>query len=268
MIVLYLYSYKEASLVLLLRIFLVGLIFSGILSVSFVLSLVSGIVSLIVMLIIHRIKKDSLYFMSVMSAIFHAIAQLLMAYIYIKDISIIYYLPIMLTLSVPLGFITALITNLVIKRFREESFKPKIISISIISIIFILSLSLFIYQKTYNKADEKICRITYQNELITEISLSNPSKYKSYSSNLISVNEVGTIYEYNYLVYNIDEKDYFTLTVEIDNGRVRISNETCKKHICSDRGYISTKYENIICLPNRFIVSISDNELSDIDIIV
>ena len=58
MIVLYLYSEKEASLVLLLRIFLVGLIYSGILSISFFLSLVGGLLSLIVMILIYRIKRD------------------------------------------------------------------------------------------------------------------------------------------------------------------------------------------------------------------
>ena len=132
MIVLYLYSEKEASLVLLLRIFLVGLIYSGILSISFFLSLVGGLLSLIVMILIYRIKKDSLYFMSVMGSIFHALGQILVAYIYIKDSSIIYYLPFMLALSIPCGIITASVTSLVLKTFKNEIIKPNRILASIL----------------------------------------------------------------------------------------------------------------------------------------
>ena len=68
-------------------------------------------------------------------------------------------------------------------------------------------------------------------------------------------------------VYNKDEKDSFDLTVEVKDGKVKISHETCAKHACSRMGYISNKYESLICLPNSFIITIESNETGDTDII-
>lgn len=270
MIVLYLYSEKEASLVLLLRIFLVGLIYSGILSISFFLSLVGGLLSLIVMILIYRIKRDSLYFMSVMGSIFHALGQILVAYIYIKDSSIIYYLPFMLALSIPCGIITASVTSLVLKTFKNEIIKPNRISLSILLGIFVISLIISIVFLSYQKRSDEgtVASITHQNKLITEIPLSNPEKYKEYTNDLIETKKDGDSYLFIYKVYNNDEKDYFTLTIEVVNEKIRIKEETCKKHICSRRGYISSKYESLICLPNSFVVSLNDMKLSEIDLIM
>ena len=270
LVALFLYSKKEAALILIIRIFLVGLIYSGILSISFFLSLSGGIFSLIIMLLIYNIKKESIYLFSIMGSIFHAIGEFLMALIYIKDSSIIYYLPLMITLSIPCGFITAFIASQALRIFKVEVFKPKPILITIMSIAFLLFLSTTILFISYKKHSDEasIISITYQNELITEISLSSPDKYKSYSESLIDVRNEGDSYLFIYNVYNNDEKDYFTLTVEVNDEKVRIKDETCKKHICSSRGYIKNKYESIICLPNSFIISINDMNVAEIDVLM
>ena len=78
----------------------------------------------------------------------------------------------------------------------------------------------------------------------------------------------GDSYLFIYKVYNKDEKDYFTLTLEVKDEKIRIKDETCKKHICSRRGYINSKYESIICLPNSFVISLNDMKLSEIDLIM
>ena len=270
LIVIYLYSEKEASLVLLLRIFLVGLIYSGILSISFFLSFAGGLLSLIVMILIYRIKKDSLYFISIMGSIFHAVGQIAIAYIYIKDQSIIYYLPFMLMLSIPCGIITASITSIVLRSLKREILKPKRLSISILLGVFVVSLIISIIFMSYKKRSDEgtIASITYENNLITEIPLSNPEKYKQYSSDLIETKDNGDSYLFIYKVYNKDEKDYFTLTLEVKDEKIRIKDETCKKHICSRRGYINSKYESIICLPNSFVISLNDKKLSEIDLVM
>ena len=122
----------------------------------------------------------------------------------------------MITLSIPCGFITAFISCQVLKTFKVEVFKPKPILISIMSIVFVAFLTTTILFISYKRHGDEasIISITYQNELITEISLSSPDKYKSYSESLIDVRSEGDSYLFTYNVYNSDEKDYFTLIVE------------------------------------------------------
>ncbi len=45
-------------------------------------------------------------------------------------------------------------------------------------------------------------------------------------------------------------------TVEIKNGRVDVTNATCKNQICVKHKQISNKGESIVCLPNKVIVEI------------
>ena len=176
----------------------------------------------------------------------------------------------MLALSIPCGIITASVTSLVLTAFKNEVIKPKRISLSILLGIFVISLIIsIVFLSNQKRSDEgTVASITYKNKLITEIPLSNPEKYKKYTNDLIETKKDGDSYLFIYKVYNNDEKDYFTLTIEVVNEKIRIKEETCKKHICSRRGYISSKYESLICLPNSFVVSLNDRKLSEIDLIM
>ena len=56
--------------------------------------------------------------------------------------------------------------------------------------------------------------------------------------------------------------------VEISDKKIRMlemDKATCPEGICSDQGWIENSTENIVCLPNRIIVTI-DNYSSDVDI--
>lgn len=44
--------------------------------------------------------------------------------------------------------------------------------------------------------------------------------------------------------------------VEIKNGRVKVREADCKNQVCVNKGEISKKGENIICLPNKVIIEI------------
>lgn len=58
LMVFYIYSPKEAFLILILRIFLVGLLYSGLFSQAFLLSLSGGIFAFLLMWILYIIKKS------------------------------------------------------------------------------------------------------------------------------------------------------------------------------------------------------------------
>ncbi len=269
----YMYSPKEALIVDFLRIFLVGLLYSGLFSQSFLLSLVGGILSYLAMLLFFKIKKDNIFLVSIFGAVFHSIGQILVAMIILSSLEIIYYLPIIFSLSIPCGILTAIIARLTLKALKIELKKPNvlitsIISISLTSIILISIITISIYFISYKRQNSEgsIATLTYQNEVVLNIPLKNPSDYVVYNRDVfVEYEEVDDSSLFTLYLYNKDEKDYFYMVVEVLDEQIRIKSETCKKHICSNRGFIRTKYERIVCLPNTFIISINDYSLDEID---
>lgn len=88
--------------------------------------------------------------------------------------------------------------------------------------------------------------IKVDNKIVKEIPLNNIDSSK--------------IYEFNFK----DDVGY----IEVDNGRVRMlemDKEICPNAICSDTAWIDKRYQNIVCLPNKIIVTIEGNEDKDID---
>ena len=58
--------------------------------------------------------------------------------------------------------------------------------------------------------------------------------------------------------------------IEIDNGKVRMlemDKRICPNSICSNTGWISKKYQNIVCLPNKISVSFEEKTENELDII-
>jgi len=52
-------------------------------------------------------------------------------------------------------------------------------------------------------------------------------------------------------------------TLVIEDGTARISDATCKNHVCVRHAAISKSGESIICLPNKLIVTIEGAEEGD-----
>jgi hypothetical protein len=46
------------------------------------------------------------------------------------------------------------------------------------------------------------------------------------------------------------------LTIEIDKGRVKVIQSTCRDKLCIKQGWIEKIGESIVCLPNRISISI------------
>ncbi len=58
--------------------------------------------------------------------------------------------------------------------------------------------------------------------------------------------------------------------IEINNGKVRMlemDKKICPNSICSNTGWISKKYQNIVCLPNKITVSFEQKSDDELDII-
>lgn len=106
----------------------------------------------------------------------------------------------------------------------------------IIGLIFLI----LYFSKTDNP---KKALVYYKDELVLTIDLSQPGK-KKYTV----LGELGNV------------------VIEQDDNKVRVVEENSPNHICSKQGFIKESYEVLICLPNKVVIKIDDN--NDIDTIV
>lgn len=117
-LVIYIYGFKEALFLSLMRVLLVSAIRTGLFNVIFFFSLNGALYSLIFMALGKRFSPLSIVGVSVLGSIAHAIGQVIIAIIFLNNINIIYYLPILLTLSIPTGVIIGMIAKEVLKLYQ------------------------------------------------------------------------------------------------------------------------------------------------------
>jgi len=55
------------------------------------------------------------------------------------------------------------------------------------------------------------------------------------------------------------------VVIEVKDGRVRVVDSSCFQKICVNTGWINKPGQNIICLPNKVLVTIEGKESSKID---
>lgn len=117
--VLYLYSFKDAIYLSLLRVILIGILRTGLFSVPFFFSLGGALLSIIVMSIFKKTKL-SIVGVSVLGSIFHSIGQIIVAFLILNNNTMFYYLPFLLIFSIPTGVITGLISKELIKYLKSN----------------------------------------------------------------------------------------------------------------------------------------------------
>ena len=104
-ITLFLYGRKEAFLLAILRVFLMGILRTGIFSITFFFSLTGAIFSVGMMSLVVQ-SKLSIIGISILGSIFHSIGQFFAAQFLLHMPKIIYYLPWMILFSLVTGMIT------------------------------------------------------------------------------------------------------------------------------------------------------------------
>lgn len=117
--VLYLYSFKDAIYLSLLRVILIGILRTGLFSIPFFFSLGGAFLSIIVMSIFKKTKL-SIVGVSVLGSIFHSIGQIIVAFLILNNNTMFYYLPFLLIFSIPTGVITGLISKELIKYLKNN----------------------------------------------------------------------------------------------------------------------------------------------------
>lgn len=117
--VIYMYSFKDALTVSILRVVIVGILRTGLFSITFFFSLSGAIMSLLFMSFFKDKTKLSIIGISVIGAVTHSIGQIIIAILFLKNINIIYYLPYLLLFSIPMGIIVGNISKNVINQYEK-----------------------------------------------------------------------------------------------------------------------------------------------------
>jgi len=112
--VLYKYGLKEACYIGILRVFLVGIMRTGLFNSYFFFSLSGCIFSILAMYLSYKYLKLSVIGVSIMGSIFHSIGQILISILIIQMTQMIFYLPVVLIFSIPTGIITGFISKKII----------------------------------------------------------------------------------------------------------------------------------------------------------
>jgi heptaprenyl diphosphate synthase len=111
---------KDVLFIVIVRSFVVAILTRGVMMLAFSLS--GGILSALVIWFLY--KKLSRFFsikgMSIVGAIVHSTAQIVVASIILGQIVVMYYLPVLLVSSVITGFITGSIAELTIDEVRKK----------------------------------------------------------------------------------------------------------------------------------------------------
>lgn len=126
--VLYLYGFKEASYVSILRVIIVGILRTGIFSTTFLFSLAGCIVSIFVMEIMKKTNLFSILGVSVLGSIFHNLGQIGMAMLLLKNTHIYVILPVLLIASIITGIVIGMISKILIKYLKKGEENEEVIN--------------------------------------------------------------------------------------------------------------------------------------------
>ncbi len=108
---------KEAFVLSMVRILLVGFAFRDPSTLLF--SFAGGILSWVLMAVFKKSKLFSMVGVSIIGGIAHNVGQIIVAILYVKNTSLIYYLPLLMISGVVSGTLIGILGGLVIKRIKK-----------------------------------------------------------------------------------------------------------------------------------------------------
>ena len=104
-------------------------------------------------------------------------------------------------------------------------------------IIIILLISCFLFLIYFsNKKTANIAYVYYADDLIMTIDLNIDNQYEVKGDNGI-------------------------VKIEVSNNQIRVVEENSPRHLCSKQGFISNSGQSIICLPNKIIIELPNENI-------
>lgn len=110
------YTWKEAALVSMVRILVIGFMFGNMFSILY--SMAGAALSLTVMTLMKRFSGFSILGVSVTGGVSHNIGQLIIAALIVENTSLFYYAPVLLISGVITGILIGILTGEVTKRIH------------------------------------------------------------------------------------------------------------------------------------------------------
>lgn len=118
----YLIGIKEALIIDILRILIVGFLFGSVMSIAFALT--GGILSFAVMALLAKWNKISIVTVSICGGITHNIGQIIVAALAVQTFAIVTYVPVLLIAGLVCGAIIGMISAIIYSRthklFKEQ----------------------------------------------------------------------------------------------------------------------------------------------------
>lgn len=113
----YLLGNKEALIINMIRIIIVGFMFGNLFSISF--SVAGAVASFIAMTLLKHFNKFSMISVAVMGGVFHNIGQIIVAAFVVENISAVVYIPILMISGIVTGFIIGILSNSIYFRGKK-----------------------------------------------------------------------------------------------------------------------------------------------------
>lgn len=110
------YSWKEAALVSIVRIFVIGFLFGNLFSILY--SLAGAALSLMIMTLMKKKTDFSIVGISITGGVSHNIGQLIIAVLIVENTSLLYYAPALLISGVATGLVIGILTKEVLRRIK------------------------------------------------------------------------------------------------------------------------------------------------------
>ena len=112
-VALYYLNGKYALIINIVRIFIAGLLFSGVFGIIY--SLAGGLLSLLVMILLRRSSIFSVTGVSIAGGVMHNLGQMLIASIVVGNLGVFVYFPVLVISGVLCGFITGILSFLILR---------------------------------------------------------------------------------------------------------------------------------------------------------
>lgn len=109
--------------------------------------------------------------------------------------------------------------------------------------LLIMSVSLIFIFLPKQESNDKVALVYYKNELVHTFDLTNPKQ----------------------TTFSIEAANGL-VTIEAQDGKVRVIEETSRRNICSIQGWSDSTIEPIVCLPNELYIKIESKEVEDTEV--
>lgn len=117
LITIYLLNNKDAFIILLLKVTLVSLLFTGV--TGFIYGLFGGTLSYLFMIIFKKTNLFSIVGVSIIGSVMFNVGQIIASTIFIRNIYIFYYLPILIFFGLISGTLTGIISHYTISKLKK-----------------------------------------------------------------------------------------------------------------------------------------------------